>query len=60
MHQEVIRKNLREFGVGLADLTAKLDLNLPKLVVKIGPEHQLPLDQLAKALKNNSMLIRSI
>ena len=60
IHMEVIRKNLREFGVAFAGVLAKVDLNLPKLVVKMGPEHQLPLAELMEKLKSNAVLIKTI
>lgn len=42
-HQEVIRGNLRQLGQALAQMANKLQLKLPALTVKMGPDHMLPL-----------------
>jgi hypothetical protein len=41
-------------------MAAKLTRDLPKLVVKMGPEHGLALEPLLKALKSDAALVRAI
>ena len=41
-------------------MAGKLELKLPKLVIKMGPDHGLPFDELLKVLKSNSVLVKAI